>query len=243
VLGLDAVGASLGNALTYLTGQQNADGGMRRGVATSTASDAFATAQALPALAGKTFAQSARAVPRQATLELATHLITATQAAGVTVHAPANSVVDLLAYSRPSTTLTVVRTATVGASGAVTWSVSPLTNTRLFAQIHNAAPTQQEVLGVATALSLSAARTGVRTYAFSGRSIPARTGGLIVSLYRITADHHEVLTAQTRADAGTGNWSLTRAFSGTGTFSFVVRTGTDLQNAAGRSNERTVTIS
>jgi hypothetical protein len=62
-------------------------------------------------------------------------------------------------------------------------------------------------------------------------------------LYRITADHHEVLTAQTRASAETGNWSLTRVFTGTGTFSFVVKTGNDLQNAAGRSNERRVTIS
>jgi hypothetical protein len=52
-----------------------------------------------------------------------------------------------------------------------------------------------------------------------------------------------VLTAQTRADAKTGNWSLTRTFTGTGTFDFVVRTGSDLQNAAGSSNVRSVRIS
>jgi hypothetical protein len=121
--------------------------------------------------------------------------------------------------------------------------VSPLSNTRLYAATHGGAPTPQTVLNVATALSLSAAKTGTRTYVFSGRSIPARTGGLIVSLYRSSDGVHQILTAQTRADAKTGNWSLTRAFSGVGQFSFVVRTGTDLQNAAGTSNARSVRIS
>jgi hypothetical protein len=243
VLGLDAVGAGIGNALTYLTSQQNADGGLRTGAATATASDDFATAQALPALAGKTFAASARTVAPQATMALDKASTVATQAAAVTVHAPANTVVDLYAYSRPSTTFAIVRSATVGATGAITWSVSPLTNTRLYAQTRGGIATPQVVLGVAPALSLSAARTAARTYVFSGRGIPARTGGLIISLYRITDTTHQVLTAQTRADAKTGNWSLTRVFSGTGPFTFVVRTGSDVQNIAGRSNERSVRIS
>jgi hypothetical protein len=242
-LGLLAVGANVDSAIAYLQSQQNADDGLRRGVANDTTSDLFATVQALPALARKTFAASARAVARQAVLSIDRTTIVATGSAVVTVLAPPNSVVDLWAYSQPSTTFAVVRTATVDASGVITWPVSPLRNTRLYAQTRGGAPTPQRVLNVATALSLSAARTGTRPYAFSGRSIPARTGGLIVSLYRITADHHRVLTAQTRASATTGSWSLTRAFSGTGTFTFVVRTGSDLQNVAGSSNERLVTIS
>lgn len=242
VLGLDAVGASIGNALAYLTSQQNSDGGLRRGAGTDTTSDVFATAQALPALAGKTFTDAARTVARQATMVVDKTAIVATGAAGVTVHAPPNSVVDLIAYSRPSTTFTVVRTATVGTTGVVTWSISPLSNTRFYAQGRGGAPTPQSVLNVATALSLSASRTGTRTYVFSGRSIPARAGGLIVSLYRITDTGSKVLTAQTRADARTGNWSLTRAFTGTGEFDFVVRTGSDLQNVAGISNTRTLRI-
>jgi hypothetical protein len=243
VLGLDAVGASIGNAITYLTGQQNSDGGLRSGATGVTKTDDFATSQALPALVGTTFVASARTVPLQATLELAKTAIVATGSTAVTVHAPPNSVVDLFAYSRPSTTFTVARTATVGSTGVVTWTVAPLTNTRLYAATHGGAPTPQTVLNVATALSLSAAKTGTRTYVFSGRSIPARTGGLIVSLYRSADGVHQILTAQTRADAKTGNWSLTRAFSGVGQFSFVVRTGTDLQNAAGTSNARSVRIS
>jgi hypothetical protein len=243
VLGLDAVNASLGNAIAYLTSQQNADGGMRRGVTGDTASNVFATAQALPALAGKPFTEIARTVPRQATLVVGATRIVATGATTVTAHAPAGSVVDLFAYSQPKTTFAVVRTATVGSTGVVTWSVAPLTNTKLYAQTREGAPTPFEIVNVATALSLNAARTGTRTYVFSGRSVPARTGGLIVSVYSINDAHGQVLVAQTRADARTGNWSLTRRFLGTGSFGFVLRTGSDLQNVAGSSNERAVTIS
>jgi hypothetical protein len=241
VLGLNAVAASTGNALTYLASQQGSDGGLRTGAAGSTTSDVFATAQALPALAGKTFVESTRTVQRQAVLAVDETTITATGSTGMTVHAPANTVVDLLAYSRPSTTFRVVRTGTTDATGVVTFAVSPLTNTRLYVQPRGLAATPQVVVSVRTGLSLSASRTGVRTYAFSGRSIPARAGGLVISLYRVTATG-AVLTAQTRADARTGNWSLTRAFSGTGTFGFVVRTGSDVQNVAGTSNTRTITL-
>jgi hypothetical protein len=181
VLGLDAVGAPIGNAVAYLSSQQNADGGLRTGAAGATASNDFATAQALPALAGKTFAASARPVQRQAVLALDSTLITATRSAAITVHAPASTVVDLYAYSRPSTTFRVVRSGTTDAKGLLAFAISPLTNTRLYAQTRGGIPT-------------------------------------------------------------TGSWSLTRAFSGTGTFDFVVRTRSDVQNAAGTSDPRRVTI-
>ena len=242
VAGLDAVGAPIGNALTYLAGQQNPDGGLRSGAAGATASDDFATSQALPALAGQTFRAGARSVPRQAVLDLAATSAVATHATAVTVHAPVGSTVDLFAYSRPSTTYAVVRSATVGATGVVTWSVSPLTNTRLYAQKQGGAPTPPVVLSVAPAVSLAATRTGTRTYAFSGRTVPARAGGLVVSLYRVDAAHHEVLTGRTRTDSH-GRWSLTRTFSGTGRFGFVARTSGDVQNAAGTSSTRSVLLS
>ncbi|MDT7572544.1 MAG: hypothetical protein QOE05_2718 [Actinomycetota bacterium] len=242
VLGLNAVGAPTDNAITYLTGQQNGDGGLRRGPNTDSVSDLFATSQALPALAGTTFVASARSIRRQATLILDRTSIVATGTAVATVHAPANSVVDLVAYSRPSTTFTVVRTATVGATGVVTWKIGPLSNTRLYAQERGAAATPQTVLNVAPGLSLSATRTGTRTYVFSGSSIPARTGGLVISLYRFTDATHSVLTAQTKADPKTGKWSLRRTFTGTGQFSFVVLTRGDLQNVAGSSATRSVRI-
>ena len=243
VLGLNAVGVDTTKAVTYLVSQQNADGGLRRGAGASSASDLFATAQALPALAGTTFADSTRnVVPRAipcatAVVTLSDTTITATGAVVAKVTATSGAVVDLYAYSRPSTTFERVRTETVNADGTVSFSLRPGTNTRLYAQQHGCTAGDSVVLNVRTALTLAVARNGVRTYTFSGSALPARPGGLIVSLYRGT-----VLAGQTRADATTGKWSLRRTFGGTGRFDFVVRTGQDLQNAPGQSNTRSLLV-
>ena len=243
VLGLDAVGAQIGSALSYLTSEQNADGGLRTGAAGSTASDDFATSQALPALAGRTFVDSVRPVTPQAVLAVSSTLITATGATGLTVRAPAGAVVDVFAYSQPSTTFQVVRSGTTDANGVISFALAPLTNTRLYAQTRNGIATPQEVIRVRTRLTLSSTRSGVRKILFSGRSIPARAGGLVISLYRYRDATHQVLTARTRADARTGDWSITRAFTGSGTFDFVVRTDSDVRNAAGTSKVRSARIS
>jgi hypothetical protein len=158
--------------------------------------------------------------------------------ADVTVAAAAGSTVDLFAYTRPSTAFAVVRTGTVGSGGTITWAVRPPRNTRLYAQQRGCTAGASIVLGVRTTLSLAAVRNGTRNYTFYGDSLPARPGGLIVSLYRINADGSEVLTAQARASATTGEWSLTRQFTGSGRFGFILRTGADLQNAPGASHVR-----
>jgi len=175
-------------------------------------------------------------------VQLPQDTITATQAATVNVVGTPNSVVDLYAYSRPSTTFTVVRSGTVGADGILRYSVMPSGNTRLYAQQRGCPQGESVVLNVRTALSLNVARTGTRSYQFSGGSLPARTGGLIISIYRITETGTEVLSSQVRADNSTGQWSVNRTFTGTGRFGFVVRTGQDLINAPGRSNVRSLLI-
>jgi hypothetical protein len=98
------------------------------------------------------------------------------------------------------------------------------------------------VINVRTTLTLDVVRNGTRDYTFSGDSLPARRGGLIVSLYRVTSSGSQVLTAQTRADATTGRYRIDRRFSGSGRFGFVVRTGQDLQNAPGASNVRSLLV-
>ncbi|MBK5306736.1 MAG: hypothetical protein JJD92_08630 [Frankiaceae bacterium] len=173
---------------------------------------------------------------------LGTAVISAMETAKVTVSAAAGSTVDLFAYTRPLTTFTIVRTGVVSGNGTISWDIRPPRNTRLFAQQRGCAPGNQVVLGVRTTLSLAAFRNGTRNYTFSGDSLPARPGGLIVSLYRINGDGSQVLTAQVRASATTGEWSLTRQFTGSGTFGFVVRTGQDLQNAPGSSRVRPTMI-
>ena len=177
------------------------------------------------------------------TLDLKT--ITANETAGVSVKAEPGSVVDLFAYTRPSTSYKLVRTGRVSDAGVVQFGIRPGGNTRLYAQQRGCTaepPRDSIVLSVRPALTLSWSRTGTRSYSFYGTSVPARTEGLIINLYRITADGQEVHAAQTRASAEHGNWRINRTFSGSGRFGFVVRTSPDITNAAGRSNLQSVLI-
>ncbi|MCW2681933.1 MAG: hypothetical protein JWM62_3334 [Frankiales bacterium] len=176
-------------------------------------------------------------------LELPT--ITATETGGVSVRAEPGSVVDLFAYSRPSTTYALVRTGQVGDAGVAQFGVRPGGNTRLYAQQRGctADPARDSVvLSVRPALTIKHSRTGTRSYSFYGTSVPARPAGLVISLYRVTADGQEVLTSRTRANATNGNWRISRTFSGSGRFGFVVRTAADISNAAGKSNVQSVLV-
>jgi hypothetical protein len=175
--------------------------------------------------------------------------ITATGAATVTVREAPHTLVDLFAYTRPSTEYQLVRSAMTDSSGVATFTVRPPANTRLKAAqrdedctdpVFGTAPSV--VLNVRTALTLTATRNGPRDYTFGGDSLPARPGGLVVSLYRVTEDGRQILTAQARASATSGEWVIDRRFTGSGRFGFVVLTGQDLQNAPGVSNTRSTLI-
>ena len=82
----------------------------------------------------------------------------------------------------------------------------------------------------------------MRVDTFAGDSLPARPGGLIVSLSLVMGSGSQVLTAQTRAAATSGDWVINRTFTGSGRFGFVVRTGQDLRNAPGASKSRSTLI-
>ncbi|TAL21278.1 MAG: hypothetical protein EPN99_07875 [Frankiales bacterium] len=114
-------------------------------------------------------------------------------------------------------------------------------------------PSPSIVLNVRTQPSLNVERPGTQTYRFFGSAIPARPNGLIVSLYRVTDSGRQILTSQVRANANrgqagfdanrpAGSYSITRTFTGTGRFGFVVRTGQDLQNAPGSSKVRSLLV-
>lgn len=246
VMGLNAVGAPTGEAVSYLASQQNSDGGLRRGAGESNASDVFATAQALPALAGATLQSGARpvasvAVPcgNGASTRVHAKEITATELGHVRVTAASGSTVDLYAYSRPGTEYRKVRTGIVGNNGVAGFVVRPGTNTRMYAQQRDCAAGPSTVLEVRMFQTLNVVRNGPQDYTFSGRLIPAR--GLVVNLYRITGDGRHVLTAQVRAGAN-GLWSYRRVFTGTGRFGFVTTTGRDIVNTPGRSATQSVLI-
>jgi hypothetical protein len=94
---------------------------------------------------------------------------------------------------------------------------------------------------VHTTLSLSAVRnSGVRNYTFQGRNLPRRSGQLI-TLYRIDNSGNEIRTSNLTTDSS-GIYRVARHFTGTGTFTFIVRTSQTLNNAAGASNPFRITI-
>lgn len=168
--------------------------------------------------------------------------IRATESARTTVRGTAGAAVELWAYTRPSTTYRLVRSGTLDGDGALAFDVRPPANTRLQARYSGCGSRPSVVLNLATALTLAVERRGTREYAFSGDSLPARPGGLVVSLYRVTAEGSQVLTAQARASEADGEWRLVRRFSGSGRFGFLARTGQDLLNAPGSSAVRSVLI-
>jgi hypothetical protein len=57
----------------------------------------------------------------------------------------------------------------------------------------------------------------------------------------VTADGREVRTATTKTNSS-GVWRIDRTFSGSGRYTFVVRTSKNLNNAAGVSNRRVVAV-
>ena len=169
--------------------------------------------------------------------------IVPTQGVMVTVHGSPNTRVQLMAYSRPSSTYRVARDVVTDASGDVTFRVTPGGNTRLYATYgsgDSGTDSPSRVIQVHTTLSLSATRTAPRVYDFHGRNLPRRAGQLI-TLYRINSEGSEVRTAVVRTDS-TGTWHLSRTFTGGGTFPFVVRTSHNMDNANGRSNTLVLTV-
>src|SRR3954464_5380891 len=112
----------------------------------------------------------------------------------VTVHGSPNEDIQLLAYSRPSTTYVVAREGVTDVNGDATFAVTPGTNTRLYAHYTGGAAdldSATRVIQVHTVLSLSAYRGGVRRYHFQGTNLP-RGGGQLITLYRYgTGPNHD----------------------------------------------------
>ncbi|MCU1693653.1 MAG: hypothetical protein JWM64_2744 [Frankiales bacterium] len=189
-----------------------------------------------------TVAELPTSVRRQVVVTADRSVVAPGQPSHVLVSGPPGTAVELLAYSRPSTTYVVVRRGTLGDEGSIGFDVRPGTNTRLRARTSGVAASESPsvVVSVAATPSLSVTRTGPRTYAFSGRVMPARAGQG-VALYRLDTAGRETRTAVATTDAS-GTWRVTRRFTWTGTFGFLARTGTSLTNVAGSSGVRLATV-
>jgi len=158
----------------------------------------------------------------------------------------------------------VVRSGIADGNGSITFNdIRPSSNTRVRAlqegcSFSNTSPSQSlgAVINVRTTLFIQVTRVAPRTYRFSGDSIPARTGGLIVSIFRITGAPcaagveprncpGEKFIGQARANAVTGEYTVVLPRFGAdypAREQFVLKTGQDAQNAPGRSNVRDLAV-
>ena len=204
-------------------------------------------------------------------VQVNTPTINATGLASVTVtSARPGSTVQLQGYSQnhygtasfDNDQTPVDRTGVADGNGAITFDdLRPASNTRLRAREAGCAYTAGatgSVIQVRATETLRVTRTGPGRYTFSGESIPARPGGLIVSLFRVVGSTcqagvrpsdcpGEQFVGQGRAREegapGAGAYEIPMTFpADSSRVSFVVKTGQDAQNAPGRSNVRSVLI-
>ncbi len=201
-----------------------------------------------------------------ASVRVNTPVINATGLASVTVLGLApGSDVELQGYSQNhvgtatfANDLTPVdRVGTADGLGTVTFNdLRPPSNTRLHARQVGCDYGPSAVVQVRTQLTLFVRQLAPRTYEVSGGSIPARDGGLIVSLYRIDGAAcaagveprdctSEVFLGQGRADGRTGQFGIRLAI-GSGVrgarMGLVLKTGQDAQNLPGRRNARSLLL-
>jgi len=265
VAGKDAAGATL-------TGTR---AGAKAGNCTDTSKVTYAAASPSPSpSATSTASPTSSPAPgcAIAALRINTKTINATGLASVTVSGvPAGARVELQGYSQNhygtanfnNDPTPVDRAGNADSAGSITFSdLRPASNTRLRARhaVAGCAFGNSDVINVRAQETLTVVRNGPRTYTFSGRSIPARPGGLIVSLYRIVGSPcaagveprscpGEVFIGQGRAVAlgqpNEGLYSIRKTFGAADQNvrdEFVVKTGQDAQNAPGRSNARSLLI-
>ncbi len=194
------------------------------------------------ALAGPGLDRAGGRLQQPADLALERTSIVPGERAGVTVAGPAGAPVELRAYSRPSTTYRVVRRAVLDGGGRTSFSVTPGTNTRLFASCavpsgaaDSTSSSVSRVLEVRAVVSLSVVRNGVRDYTLQGRNLPRR-GGQLITVYRRSGSR-EVILEQARTDSS-GTWRVRHRFTGTGTYTLLAARGAPSSTppvSAGRS--------
>ena len=200
------------------------------------------------------------------TVRIGTPIINATGLAQVTiVGARPGSQVELQGYSQDhfstanfdNDATPVDRAGTADSSGTLSINdLRPPSNTRLRARQVGCSYGSSSVINVRATQTLVVSRVGARAFVISGGSIPARPGGLIISLYRINGTAcaagveprncpGEVQVGQGRADQSSGKYSIRVIFPAADagkTVRLVVKTGQDAQNAPGRSNVRNLPI-
>ncbi|MCU1589923.1 MAG: Conserved repeat protein [Frankiales bacterium] len=152
-----------------------------------------------------------------------------------------NSPVDLRCYTRPSTTYVTSRSAVLlDNAGRINFTLKLPASTRCFLRYADGVQTQSNSVKILVHanLSLSAVRTGPKTYVFGGGIHPV--DGQTISIWRL-GQGRPILTAKATSN-GTTSWRAPVTFTGSGTYQFVATTPNTLTYASGTSNVITVPV-
>jgi hypothetical protein len=209
---------------------------LRNGTITVTAT--VRDAAGVTSTATTTFVKDINATPR---LTVAPSLLRYGATADVLVTGTAGAVVDLYSRKYPQTAYTKIRDGLVlDGAGQVHVPTRPDVNLRFLARDRTLAHASSTsgtdgLVTVQKAISLGIARTGTRTYRFSG-SVRPIISGTTVGVYR-----NGVLLRSGIPVSSTGGYSWTGTLAG-GTYGFQTRTGTSGYNAASTSPTYSVRI-
>jgi hypothetical protein len=150
--------------------------------------------------------------------------------------------VSISAYSRPSTTYSVVRgDAVLPASGWLDYTFRPATNTRLYALSTTCGPSNSATIVVHGLVSIAAHRDGVRAYTFRGAVSPAAAyEGQLVKLFFLRGST-PVQKGSGRVHAG--KIAISVQFQRSGRLTLFLAAPANNNNAVARSTNRPTVIS
>lgn len=167
-------------------------------------------------------------------MTLGSSIISAGQRVTVTYRGAPSTTLQIMSKTQPATAYSVIGAVALDANGIGSTSHAPSKNTRIMAKTAGGLASLQPLIQVRSVASINARRVGPRTYTFSGRVYPARTGRL-VSLYR-----NRTLVAQARTNSS-GVYALTKSLAA-GQFTFQMRTANDTYNLGTTSPARSYLI-
>jgi len=190
-----------------------------------------------------TYTLKDQATGKTPTISVGSHVINIGKGGtGVGASGTPGHVVWIYAYSRPSTTYVAVRKSTFDANGQASFTVSPRTNTRIFAKdMTSNLSSASTVISVHPALSLVGSARG-KVGSFSGGYVPGQANAAI-RIFTVKNGVRSASPVGTATTDSNGHWTYSRSFAASGPVTFIVQSLANLTNASGQGNRVTITFS
>lgn len=114
--------------------------------------------------------------------------------------APPGAQLRVYGVSRPASAFTLLRYGAVPADGRFSAVLGPRSNSRFYVEVLGGGRTPDLLLNVRSAVTLAVARTGLRTYRFSGTTTPGRAGRTVTVARRTPSGAAALVRTTTTAD-------------------------------------------